>query len=67
MKADKWFDLIGWLAVAAMAGVGAVHAGITKGWQAEQLAYGAMAGLLVFGLPLVLLALLAVWLWPRRR
>lgn len=67
MTADKWFDLTGWLAIALMAGIGAVHAGMTGGWQAGHLMYGAMAGILVFGLPLVVLALVASWLWSRHR
>lgn len=62
MTANKWFDLVGWLAVAAMAAAGALFSGTNHGWAPASLGYGALAGLAVFGLPLLLVALIFAWL-----
>ncbi|MGE8358058.1 MAG: hypothetical protein ACN6N0_16855 [Microvirgula sp.] len=53
---------MGWLAVAAMAAAGALFSGANHGWSPASLGYGALAGLAVFGLPLLLVALIFAWL-----
>ncbi|MBI3146471.1 MAG: hypothetical protein HYZ18_14705 [Pseudogulbenkiania sp.] len=64
MNAGKWFDLIGWAVVLLMAGGGAAWAISQQGLSAQQMLYGAMAGVLVGCTPIVAIALL-VWLVRR--
>jgi hypothetical protein len=55
-KADAVFSAIGWQAVAAMAGGGAVFAAQRHGWVWDTALYGALAGLALGGLFVVAVA-----------
>lgn len=65
--ADKLFNILGGVIFLAMAGTGAIYAGLHHGWQIDQLFYGALSGLMVFGVPIVAIGLLVAFLLPRRR
>lgn len=64
MNAGKWFDLIGWAVVLLTAGGGAAWAVSQQGLSAQQLLYGAIAGMVAGCTPIVAIALV-VWLIRR--
>lgn len=64
--ANKIFNCIGVAIFMAMAGTGAIYSGLHNGWTIDQLFYGALSGLMVFGVPIVAIGLLVAFLLPRR-
>lgn len=68
-KADAAFSAVGWLAVAAMAGGGAVFTAQRHGWAWDTALYAALAGLALGGLSMVAVAWLVsvLWRWARMR
>lgn len=63
IKADTVFSAVGWLAMAAMAGSGAAFAVQRHGWAWDAALYGALAGLALGGLTVVVVAWLVSVLW----